>query len=182
MRRYPRRYKPLTQKRLKELLNYNPETGIFRWKESRGCKESGSLAGNKNSYGYIQIQIDRKLYNASRLAYLYIKGYLPEYEVDHEDRVRDNNKWENLRHASRLCNMRNKSIYRNNKSGVTGVYWSKSKAKYESQIRINGKAKYLGHYHSLIEAVKARWEAEVKYGFPNCNSTSSAYQFLQECK
>ena len=179
MRRYPRRYKPLTQKRLKELLNYNPETGIFRWKESRGCKESGSLAGNKNSYGYIQIQIDRKLYNASRLAYLYIKGYLPEYEVDHEDRVRDNNKWENLRHVTQSCNARNTGLFRHNKSGITGVYWSKEDHRWVSQICIKNKTKRLGQYKNKTDAAQARWEAEVEYGFPNCNSTSTAYQYLQ---
>jgi hypothetical protein len=181
MKRCPAIDGPLTQRRLKKLLDYNPDTGTFRWKKSRGGNKSGSIAGCKDHYGYIQICVDSKLYISSRLAYLWMKGYFPEHQVDHEDRVRDNNKWENLRHITHQCNAKNRSINKNNKSGITGVRWYKLSGKWISKITVNGKGKHLGYFKSLKDAAQARWEAEVEYGFPNCNSTSSAYQFLLEC-
>ena len=180
MKRYPVKYKPLTQKRLKELITYNPKTGIFKWKSSGKGIRSDRVAGYKNYGGYIIIKINYHAYVASRLAFLWMKGYFPEHEVDHKDRIRHNNKWRNLRHATRICNMRNQSVSKLNKSGVTGVY--KYDNKWMSQIGINNNRKNLGNYKTKIEAVQARWNAEVKYGFPDCNTTSTAYLYLENIK
>jgi hypothetical protein len=172
--------KILTQKRLKELLHYDPETGIFRWRVKHTNRvKIGDIAGWENDE-YIIMNIYSEPYKAHRLAWLYMEGYLPEHEVDHRDRIKDNNKWENLRHVSHQCNMRNKVVYKNNKSGVTGVSWHKAEKKWMSYITIMRKLIHLGYFVNLKEAAQARWEAEVKYGFPNCNSTSSAYLYLQE--
>jgi len=175
----------LTQGRLKELLHYNPETGIFTWVKGRvksrgGNAKKGKVAGTAHSAGYIQIAIDKKLYLAHRLAFLYVDGYIPENNVDHINRIRDDNRWCNLREVSQSCNLRNASIRIANTSGVTGVSWDKEKNKWRAAIRASGSNKYLGYFESFDDAVRARWEAEIKYGYPNCNSSSSAYEYLRE--
>jgi hypothetical protein len=105
-------------------------------------------------------------------------GWFDGKEADHRDRDRANNRWNNLREASRSCNMRNCGILCNNKSGVTGVSWHKSSSNWRSQIKLHGKMIHLGGFKNFLDAVKARWDAEVKYGFPNCCTTSSAYLHL----
>lgn len=172
----------LTQDRLKELIDYNPETGIFLWKVDRTNKtKKGMFAGrlNKKS-GYWQIGIDSNNYYAHRLAFLFIDGYLPENGLDHIDRDKLNNKWNNLRETSTICNMRNRNIFKNNKSGITGIHWHKSTNKWYSKITALGKQICLGVFDNLIDAARARWEAEIKYNFPNCNTTSSAYMYLKK--
>ena len=109
-----------------------------------------------------------------------MKSYLPENEIDHINRIKDDNRWCNLREVSRQCNVRNCSIGKNNKSGITGVGWVKKCNKWCSRITVSRKTICLGNYKEFSDAVKARWDAEVKYNFPNCNTTSSAYEYLKE--
>ena len=174
--------KTLTQEKLKELLHYDPKTGLFHWKITKKGIRANKLAGHKNYNGYIEICINYKKYLTHRLAFLYMEGYFPEYEVDHINRIRDDNRWKNLRHVSARCNMRNRTLQKNNSSGIAGIYWSKSSKKWECRISITGKELYLGTFNNLRDAAQARWEAEVQYGYPNCNTTSSAYLFLQKNK
>lgn len=171
----------LTQERLKELLHYDPETGVFIWNKSGFGFKKDKITNclHKNS-GYIVIRVNNKLYKAHRLAFLYMEGYLPENEVDHIDRNRSNNKWNNLREVSRSCNVRNSNVPKNNKSSIKGVYYDNNLKKYRSRIVIKNKSISLGCFISLLDAAKARWQAEVKYNFPNCNTTSSAYNYLKE--
>lgn len=172
--------KKLIQSRLKELLYYDPETGIFTWLISRGWSaKAGQVAGGicKIS-GYRHICIDGRSYPASRLAWFYMEGYWPENLVDHHDRIRHNDKWCNLRHVTPVCNAINCGIVKNNKSGITGVCWNKAMKKWESQIQVLGKKIHLGHFKSKFDAAHVRWNAEVEHGFPNCNTTSSAYLYL----
>lgn len=175
------RRKKLTQEELKRVLNYDPDTGIFTWKiKPNGRVKAGSIAGTNDKDGYLIIKINRRAYKAHRLAWLYMEGYFPEKLVDHKNRINNYNVWSNLRNVSHSCNSRNCKVLKNNKSGVTGVCWYKKMGKWHSQINTNGKVRHLGYYSDKTEAAKARWEAEKKYGFPNCNTTSSAYQYLQE--
>lgn len=170
----------LTRQRLKEVLHYSPDTGIFVWlKRTSNRVEIGSMAGSLEGTGYQSIRIDKIAHLAHRLAFLYMEGYFPENDVDHINRVRDDNRWENLRHVSRSCNMRNKTKPVNNISGVVGVSWDKNRGKWTGMITINYRQFSLGRFDTLKSAVQARWEAEKKYGFPNCNSTSTAYRFLK---
>jgi len=172
--------KTLTQERLKELLHYDPMSGVFMWKMSRPGIKLSRVAGTVSKKdGYIRINVDYQIYLASRLAWFYQEGYWPEHEVDHRDRIRDNNKWENLRHASRQCNSRNCNISKWNTSGITGVSWDKGKQRWESYVTISGKRFHLGYFTDKINAAYARLSAEVKYKFPNCNTTSSAYLYIQ---
>ncbi|MCK5611166.1 HNH endonuclease [Candidatus Pacearchaeota archaeon] len=171
--------KKLTQKRLKELLHYDPKTGVFIWKKSTSNRvKIDSVAGSVSNDGYRLIKVDGKRYVASRLAWLIMEGYLPEHDMDHKNRIRNDDRWCNLRHASRQCNLRNAGISKNNKSGIVGVSWSKKYGVWVAQICINRKRVFLGQYVSKVDAIRKRWEAEKKYNFPNCNTSSTAYQYL----
>ena len=171
----------LSQGQLKELLNYNPETGIFTWNINvRYDVKPGAVAGCKNKEGYTVIKIHNKSYKAHRLAFLYMEGYLPENQVDHIDRDRKNNKWCNLRHVSRSCNIKNSKIRADNLSGVTGVSWHKRIQKWISRISVNEKRICLGYYKSFKDAVLSRWEAEKKHNYPGCNTKSTAHLYLKK--
>lgn len=172
------KYKKLTHKYLKEILKYNPETGDWFWKVSinhvniRG-ERAGRTCGDRR-----KISIHSFEYISSRLAWFYMEGYWPEHHIDHIDRNTLNDKWSNLRHASVSCNMRNKGIAKNNNSGIIGVCWNKSSEKWQSYIYIDKRSHYLGTFDKLDDAVKARWDAEVKYEWPTCNTTSTAFLYL----
>jgi len=173
----------LTQERLKELLHYEPKTGVFYRKKSSRSALVGDIAGTRNPKDYIRITLDRKFYTAHRLAFLYMEGYFPENDIDHIDRNPSNNKWENLREVSRSCNARNCKPRSNNTSGVTGVnYYNKRRPNkpWMARIKVSNKRIILGYFATKEEAVKARWEAEVEYSYPSCNTTSTAYEYLKE--
>lgn len=167
----------LTQKRLKVLLTYNPETGIFKRNITSGGKVKGGVAGSKSN-GYNRISIDGSTYMAHRLAFLYMEGYWPEYQIDHINRKRNDNRWQNLRHVTRSCNIKNTGLKSNNTSGVTGVSWWSTQNRYGVYINHKEKPVYVGKFKVFNDAVFARWEAEIKYDYPNCNSTSTAYRYL----
>ena len=155
----------LTQARLKELLHYDPETGHFTWLATRSWSAvAGSRAGSPDSYGYIQIGIDGVYHLAHRLAFLYMTGEIPT-EVDHIDRVRDDNRWPNLRPATRRESAGNVGLLSNNTSGHRGVSWHKRCGKWMTYGARDGRRVHLGYYTSLEEAaaVAQTWRAE-NYG------------------
>lgn len=99
----------LTQERVRELLNYNQETGLVTWNISiNGRAPVGSVAGYVNGRGYRIITIDNHMYPAHRLIWMWMEGYFPESEIDHISGVRDDNRWCNLRHVSTSCNRVNR--------------------------------------------------------------------------
>jgi len=153
----------ITQSYLQSILNYNPETGLFVWIAKRPKIKVGNIAGGLTDDGYIKIKIDGKKYLAHRLAFLYMTGNLPEFEVDHEDLNRSNNRWLNLRKAERYQNFGNQRKYSNNKSGVKGVCWDKEANKWLAQIQIKNKKIKLGRFVKLEDAKLAYEIASVKY-------------------
>lgn len=134
----------------------------------------------KNKQGYIEIIFNNKYYKAHRLAFLYTEGYLPEHDVDHIDRNRSNNKWNNLRHATRRCNMQNRNVSKNNKTGITGIHWYKTFNKWCVTLTINRNTKHLGYYINFDDAVKARYNEEQNNINWTCSVESSAYKYLKE--
>ncbi|QIO01359.1 homing endonuclease [Salmonella phage bobsandoy] len=133
----------ITQQRLKELLIYDPDSGHFINRVSRGRGgKIGAIAGSPDKDGYIIIGIDRKSYKAHRLAFLYMEGYMPT-EVDHDNIIPYDNKWSNLKDSSHSENMKNRNPY--SKSGYRGVTWNKVKKKWQVQVcRSDGSTVYGG--------------------------------------
>jgi HNH endonuclease/AP2 domain len=143
----------LTQKRLKELLHYEASTGIFTWLIARsGTAKADTVAGTQDSHGHVQIKIDGKLYLAHRLAWLYVHGSIPSFHMDHINRVRNDNRLQNLRLVTRKENNENTVMRKDNKSGYKGVSWNKTKRKWIAQISHNKKNTQIGSYDDPKEA------------------------------
>ncbi len=168
----------LTQERLKEVLDYDADTGIFKWREAIGNPPVGAEAGCLDSLGYIVVKIDRKPYKAHRLAFLYMEGYLPENTVDHANRKTWDNRWANLREVSLSCQNRNRSTPKNNTSGVKGVSYRKNRGKFHADVSINGVLIYLGCFSDILEAACHRLAAEQCLNFADCDRTSPAKKFI----
>ncbi|MBX5010883.1 HNH endonuclease [Rhizobium lentis] len=132
----------ITQDSLKAVLHYDPDTGIFTRLVRVGKHGVGSVAGTIDDDGYVRITIAGKKYRAQRLAFLYMTGSFPDGEVDHEDRVRTNNAWVNLREATTQQNAANRGTTA--KSGFKGV--EQTKTGYMARIKYNGVRRYLGTF------------------------------------
>ena len=164
----------LTQENVRELFDYDPETGIFtRLVRVSGAKGVGSVVGCRNGDGYLRVRIKGPLYFLHRLAFLYMNGYLPENQVDHKNGVVADNRWENLREVSRSCNMQNQRLSNANNSGYTGVSWDKRDEKWHAQIKINKKTIHLGLYKTATEAAIARVKYEDDCPAWTCNHQSN---------
>jgi hypothetical protein len=145
---------------LQELLSYDPHTGRFTWRiTKRGHVQAGAEAGTRDPSGYIRIQIDRKLYWAHRVAFYLMTG-VEAVEVDHINRLRNDNRWGNLRDVSRHQNGANVSIRSNNTSGIPGVSWNPKARKFQAYITSFRKMTSLGYFSTLEDAAQARFEAE----------------------
>lgn len=158
------------QGELKSRLEYNPLTGKFIYiRDIHGGVKKGTEAGyvsySRPGQPYRVIYINGVRYGANRLAILYMTGKYPSGVVDHIDQNTLNNSYDNLRDVSKLVNSHNRSMQRNNSSGVNGVYWSTRDGKYRVQITIDSKTKSIGMYSTLFEAACARKAADRKYGF-----------------
>jgi hypothetical protein len=150
--------KILTQERLKELLNYDPATGVFTWLKPvnrYSMVKPGDRAGCLHKRGYIHIKVDGDCYKAHRLAWLYVHGRWPEPSIDHINRDKADNRLVNLRETDQLGNMQNKGAYRSNTSGYTGVSWNKQRNKWSAQIQFDGKLRGLGFFDDPAEAAVA---------------------------
>jgi len=141
----------LTADRLRQLLDYDPESGLFIWKMSRRVK-AGDVAGSLDTRGYVQITVDGKIYRAHRLAFLWMEGTMPPDQVDHINMTRTDNRWSNLRHAERWENLGNRPANSNSKSGIKGVHWDTRRGKWHAQIRSAGRKHHLGHFNTIEEA------------------------------
>jgi len=170
----------ISQARLKEILHYNADTGIFTWNLPRIGISKNTVAGTVGKRGYARISINGNRNYAHRLAWFYIYGYLPEGEIDHIDRNRINNKISNLREVSRACNERNKDISKGNTSGVKGISWAKLRRKWVAQIKVDGRGFFLGRYNKFHNAVCARLAAEQCLDWQGCDSNSSAFRYFSD--
>jgi len=158
--------KSLTQSRLKELLHYNPDTGIFTWIiDSRGPIRKGRIAGTPQSSHYISITVDNYRTLAHRLAFLYMTGAMPPNDTDHINGVRHDNRWDNLRCVTRSENLRNQKQRLDNTSGITGVAWANHRRKWRAHIMVKQQFIHLGYFTNLADAIKARNDAELFHKF-----------------
>lgn len=162
----------LTAERVRELLDYDQNTGVFVWRVSRGgSAKAGTAAGTKDSHGHVQIRVDGVLHMAHRLAFLHATGCMPS-EVDHINRERSDNRLANLRPVSRSQNGHNRNTGVNNTSGAIGVSFVKHINKWQAYINVGGKRKNLGYFFDFDDAVLARKKAKAEL-LPPTNSIQS---------
>lgn len=152
---------PLTHARLLKMLHYDPATGIFRWLKNPRRKRlrEGGIAGSTSKApgrGYCVIGIEGRLYRAQRLAWFYMTKRWPRVDIDHINRVRDDNRWSNLREASQSENRWNMSKSSRNTSGYKGITWDKTNQKWRARICVFYHTTRLGQFNTIEGAIDAR--------------------------
>jgi len=152
----------VSAERARELLSYEPETGILRWRVARSQKVPGDIAGSLDRGGYVVVRIDRRTYQAHRIIWLIVTGKLPAQHIDHADRNRANNRLSNLREATPSQNCAN-SVFKS-RHGVKGVCFIKGRSKpWQTYIGANGRRIFLGNFSTKEEAARAYQAAAEKY-------------------
>lgn len=151
----------VTQARLKELYDYNPETGLFTQRFNRRGTFAGRIAGSVGQNGYIKIAVDQQHLMAHRLAWLYVHGEFPENVVDHINGVRSDNRIENLRACTHSQNLQNAKAPKRNTSGVKGVSKHPVTGRWKVTVTANGK-NYHGGYFANLEDARIAVEAKRK--------------------
>jgi hypothetical protein len=143
---------------VRELLSYDPDTGILLWRVDHGTKiKAGMVAGHTDKRGYVWIGVNGILYLAHRLAHLHMTGEWPPYLIDHEDTDKSNNRWRNLRPATNGQNLANRGKSKNNKSGVKNVHRltdSNRRRPWVSHVKCGDRA-HVGYHATLEEAATA---------------------------
>jgi len=149
----------LTADQLREVLDYSPDTGVFRWKKRISIRiEVGQEAGSRGE-GRIEIGVYGHNYLAHRLAWLWMTGEWPSKQVDHKDVDGLNNRWANLRLATHSENVRNSGRRRNNTSGYKGVSFAPKERKWHARIMANRELHLLGYFDRKEDAAAAYAEA-----------------------
>ncbi len=154
----------INQKRLKEVLNYDSDTGFFTWKLKLSNRiKIGSRAGSARPLGYREIGIDNNNYLEHRLVWLFVHGNFPPFELDHRDGNPSNNIVSNLRLCGRSGQSKNTRISKNNKCGIKGVCYRTDRDKWRANIFINNRQTHLGYFDTKEEAAKAYRDAADKH-------------------
>ena len=146
----------LSAEYVRSILSYDPETGIFRFLIRKGGRASvGKIAGSLDKKKYHKLKIDGVLYNASRIAWLYVTGEWPSDLIDHIDRDPSNTRFANLREATYSENARNCMKPHRNTSGFKGVSWAARHKQWRAHIRVNGRLLHIGYYRTPEAASEA---------------------------
>ena len=131
----------ITQSELKDMFDYKDGQLLSKQKSKR--RNAGDVLGTINSNGYLTASVNGKVYRVHRLIYLWHNGYMPS-QIDHINRVRDDNRIENLRPCTTQENSYNKKV--TSESGVKGVHWHKQISRWVASIRANGRNIHLGTF------------------------------------
>lgn len=158
------KHRGLTAARVLDLLDYDPDTGEFRWRVTRSnVVKAGRRAGAKKQNGYHVIMIDNIGYKSHRLAWLSYYGVWPEHFIDHINMIKDDNRIANLREATMAQNKENSlEPHKDNVSGLLGAHWRERRKKFSASICHGGKQKHLGYYATAEEAHAAYVKAKRK--------------------
>lgn len=144
------------------LFSYNQETGKIFWKINSGRAFIGHEAGTTVTGGYRRVLINKKSYAVHKIVWWFEYGTWSK-ELDHIDRNKTNNVITNLREATRSENCLNKIIQANNSSGIKGVHYCKTRAKWKVQMRKKGKCTIQRYFETKDEAVMFRKTNEQEY-------------------
>ena len=159
----------LSQEELQSILEYDPMTGILRWKENRSNIVKGSVAGCVSKAGYKVVNIKSKTYFVHRIIWIILFGNIPtDFFIDHINGKKTDNRLENLRLATNSQNQQNRPAPKNSSSGYRGVTWHKSVSKWMARICINRKRQTIGFFDSAEEAYNA-YKEEAKKQFSHIN-------------
>jgi hypothetical protein len=160
-----------TAEEVRRLLKYDPLTGFFTRLVTTGGRygaQAGTVAGTMNDQGYVLISVHSKQFRAHRLAWLWMTGEWPRNEVDHENGVRHDNRWKNLRDVPTTINAQNKRrAQKNSKTGMLGVSWSKKERCFKARIKVNGHYPSLGSFDTA-EAGHAAYVAAKRQMHSGC--------------
>lgn len=154
----------ITVARLRQLLDYNPDTGVFRWCEKPNKRTNiGAIAGEIGQWGHRRIQINGHRYQAHHLAWLYVHGVWPTGILDHANGKPDDNRIANLRPATTAQNMQNSRRFSTNSSGFKGVDFCRQTRRWRAHIVVDGRYIHLGRFPSPEEAHAAYIAAAVEH-------------------
>lgn len=160
----------VTQERVRELLDYSPDTGRLTWRRDIGRRiKSGQEAGgehrNLDGKRYRRVSFDGKTYYAHCVIFMWMEGRFPgaDIDVDHKDGDGLNNRWSNLREATDSQNHMNQKLRINSTVGKKGICYDNRRRKWRARIKIEGKDIHLGYFIFLDEAVRARSDAANLY-------------------
>jgi hypothetical protein len=152
---------PITAEEARSLFDYSTETGIVAWASgAHSARRAGKPAGCMDGKGYITISVRGRRYLGHRLAWLIVNGNWPTGEIDHKNGVRCDNRLSNLRECSHAENQQNRARNQNSTSGHAGVYWNKHKNRWQAQIQVGGRRRFLGRFKAAEEASLAYAEAK----------------------
>lgn len=141
----------LTAARLRELLHYDPDTGLFTWRHTRPKAPAGAVAGSRQRIGYTVIRIDGHLHYAHRLAWLHTTGAWPAASIDHVDGDKGNNRWANLRDVAHAVNCANQHRAQG-AAGMLGAVWNSRTQNWRGVITRDDKQIHLGTFATAAEA------------------------------
>jgi hypothetical protein len=169
-----------TQQELLSLLSYDPLTGIVTWKVSPANRVSaGDVAGSRRLNGRLRICVLKRYYYAASIIWCMVHGYWSEFEIDHIDRNPGNDKLNNLREATRTCQVQNSAVSVRNTSGVKGVSKDTAGKMWRVMIQNKGRQYTIHRGDCFSEAVAHRLAVEQCLGWSSCNSTSTAYLYMK---
>lgn len=184
--------KDISQKTVRSLLDYNPETGILKWKKRNLSlfptkrhaltwntknvgKRAGSISINKKTgYKHRKIAIFGKRYIEHRIIWLIMKGHPVPDEIDHINQDATDNRWSNMRASNHSLNGRNSTKKSTNTSGITGVYWHKRAGKWLAYCTLDGKYNYLGLHADIKDAERAVKQFRKDNGFYDAHGANPA--------
>ena len=161
----PKPKKHLSHETLLSLLHYDPLTGVFTWRVRRnsygGAVAPGSVAGQIHPSGHRMIGIEGGLYQAHRLAWFYMNGVWPSAEIDHRDMVPGNNRFDNLREATKTLQRANQRVRQDSQSGIKGIRPTKC-GRWQARISANGITVHIGTFDTSEQAHAAYVEKAVE--------------------
>lgn len=154
---------------LRSILSYDPLSGLFTWLPRPSAPHcwnktwAGKRAGNVGSEGYLQISVRNRLYKAHRLAWLHVTGEWPHAEIDHRNGDAADNRFANLRAATRHENARNRGAQSNSLTGMRGVSYRPRSGRWAARIKVAGLDQHLGCFDSAEQAQAAYRAAQIRH-------------------